>query len=139
MRIREIPRARITQAEVRLPRWMIVLGLLAVLASLLSGRMKFASGLAAGAFIAIVGYIWLQQAVLAALSAGGNQVAKGLVFKLVIRYPLLLSVLYLFYRTKWLPVEAVLAGFFVPLAGAVVECLYQLGGVLLPSRTRSKQ
>ncbi len=111
MRIREIPRARITQAEVRLPRWMIVLGLLAVLASLLSGRMKFASGLAAGAFIAIVGYIWLQQAVLAALSAGGNQVAKGLVFKLVIRYPLLLSVLYLFYRTKWLPVEAVLAGF----------------------------
>jgi hypothetical protein len=118
---------------------MIGLGMAAALTSLLVGRARFAAGFAAGAFIAIVGYIWLQQAVLAALSAGGTQVAKGLVFKLVIRYPLLLSVLYLFCRTKWLPVEAVLAGFFVPLAGAVVECLYQLGGVLLPSRTRSKQ
>jgi|SRR5579871_4905489 len=139
MRIRGIPQARIAQAEARLPRWMIGLGMAAALTSLLLGRARFAAGFAAGAFIAILGYIWLQQAVSAALSQGGTQVAKGLVFKLVIRYPLLLGVLYFFYRTNWLPVEAVLAGFFIPLAGAVVECLYQLGGILLPSRTRSEQ
>ncbi len=124
------------QIERRLLGWMIALGVAAPLAAVVIWRVKFAAGVATGAAIAILGYVWLLDALSAALAGEKARLTKGLVIKLVIRYPILLGALYLFYRTKWLPVEAVLAGLFVPLAGGVVECLYQAGGMALQSRLR---
>lgn len=125
------------QIERRLLGWMIVLGAAATLAVAALWRVTFAAGVATGAAIAILGYVWLLEALSAALGGEAARFTKGLVIKLVIRYPILVGVLYLFYRTKWLPVEAVLAGLFVPLAGGVVECLYQAGGMVFQSRLRS--
>jgi len=115
------------QIERRLLRWMIILGVASVVgvAATMSGRS--AIGVAIGGAIAILGYAWLLDAMAAVLSAESARITKKLVFKLILRYPILLGALYLFYRTKWLPLEAVLAGLFVPLAGAVVECIYQVG------------
>ncbi|MGH9343732.1 MAG: ATP synthase subunit I [Terriglobia bacterium] len=124
------------QIERRLLRWMIALGAAATLAAVAIWRVKFAAGVATGGAIAILGYVWLLDALSAALAGETARLTKGLAIKLVIRYPILLGALYLFYRTKWLPVEAVLAGLFVPLAGGVVECLYQAGGMAFQSRWR---
>jgi hypothetical protein len=122
--------------ERRLLRWMIIIGAAATLGIALSMHARFAIGVAAGAAIAITGYVWLLDAMAAALSGEKARLTKGLVIKLVIRYPILLGSLYLFYQTKWLPVAAVLAGLFVPLAGGMVEGLYQAGAMAFQSRSR---
>lgn len=117
------------QIERRLLGWMIGVAAAAILAAAVIWGLVFAAGVAAGAAIAILGYAWLLDALSAALAGAAARLTKGLAIKLVLRYPILLSALYLFYRTKWLPVEAVLVGLFVPLAGGVVECLYQVSGM----------
>ncbi len=125
---------RRTPIEDRLLRWMLLCGTAAVAAALVLRQGRFAGGLAAGFALSVIGFLWLRSAVAAALDLGRTAASKGLAFKLVLRYPLILGAFYLFYRTRWLPIEAVLAGLFVPLAGGVVECLYQLGVVVLASR-----
>lgn len=126
------------QIERRLLGWMIAVAAAAILAAVAIWGLVFAAGVAAGAAIAVLGYVWLLDALSAALTGAGARLGKGLVIKLVIRYPILLSALYLFYRTKWLPVEAVLVGLFVPLGGGVVECLYQVGGMALGRDPKSR-
>ncbi|MGH9405643.1 MAG: hypothetical protein ACRD3D_07405 [Terriglobia bacterium] len=122
--------------ERRVLGWMIVAGGAATLAVGASIGVRFAAGLAAGAIIAVVGYAWLFAALGRALEGESARFSKGMAIKLIMRYPVLLGSLYLFYRTKWLPLDAVLAGLFVPLAGGVVECLYQ-GGAALQPKSRS--
>lgn len=129
-----------SRIEARLLTWMLAVSTAVILAGMLMGHLRFAAGFAAGAAISILGAVWLEEAVSGALRGvvdnSAKFMTKELVFKLIIRYPLLLGALYLFYRTKWLHVWAVLAGLFVPLAGGVVECLYQVGGILFPSQRR---
>lgn len=125
--------------EKRLLWWMIACGLCATLVLLVMGHGGLAAGFATGAAIAILGFIWLEDVVTGALNIGTNRVSKKLVFKLIVRYPILLGSLYFFYQTNWLPAGAVLAGLFVPLAGAVVECVYQVGGMIHFFETRSGQ
>lgn len=122
------------QIERRLLRWMIAAGLVAAAGTAVFYRPSFGAGVAGGAVVSVLGYYWLMGAVSGALSGNAGRVTKGLVIKLVLRYPILLGVLYLFYRTKWLPMEGVLAGLFVPLAGGAVECLYQVRTLLFPAR-----
>jgi len=123
----------LAKAEARLPRWMALCAVVTFVAVLAAGRFRFAGGFALGAALAVLAYRWLHQAVAAALSAGegSGRVPKTMVFKLVIRYPLAFGAVYLFYRTRLLPFEGVIAGLFVPVAGVLMECLFQLGGVIL--------
>jgi hypothetical protein len=125
------------RVETRLVQWMILIGSLGALGIGLAGKLRFAGGFVVGAGIAILGFIWLEAAVGRALSSAAGSGArdektgtKGLVLKLVLRYPMLFGVVYLFYRTNWLPFWAVFAGLLVPLAGAMVESAYQLAMVL---------
>jgi hypothetical protein len=101
----------------------------------LTGCFRLAAGFGAGAAIALLGYVWLWDLAAGALDSGNGRVPKWLVFKLVIRYPLLFGSLYLFYRTNWLSAWAVFAGLSIPLAGGMIEGLYQLGGMVFLSRT----
>ncbi|MGH9326792.1 MAG: ATP synthase subunit I [Terriglobia bacterium] len=139
----EIAQAETSRIEARLLKWMLAASAAVVFTVSVAGHLRLAAGFAGGAAISILGAVWLEQAVSGALRGVADNSAqfmtKELVFKLIIRYPLLLGALYLFYRTKWLPAWAVLAGLFIPLAGGVVECLYQLGGMLFPSLTRRGQ
>ncbi len=128
--------------ERRLLRWMILLGAVGVVGAAASMHERFAAGLAVGAAAAVMGYAWLLGAMAAVLSADKARITKKLAIELILRYPILLGVLYLFYRTRWLPVVAVLAGLLIPLAGAVAECVYQIAGMVFLARTarlRKKQ
>ncbi len=138
MESEETLQAATSRIEARLLTWMLIVSAVVILASLGVSHLRFAAGFACGAALSILGAVWLEEAVAAALRGVADRSAKlatkELVFKVIVRYPLLLGALYLFYRTHWLPAWAVLAGLFVPLAGGVVECLYQLGGILFPSK-----
>ena len=118
------------RAETRLPRWMGVIAGLGILVLLLLGRGRMAGAFALGAGISILGYRWLAQAVKAALDAGEQGVPRRVVLNLVLRYPVAFGAVLVFYETHWLPFMGVLAGLFVPFAGALVESLVLLGKMI---------
>jgi hypothetical protein len=127
------------QIEKRLLVWMIAIALAAIVGMIAAGHWRFATGFAIGAAVAILGYLWLCEIAANALDSGGGRVPKMLVFKLIIRYPLLFGTLYLFYRTNWLSTWAVLAGLSVPVASGIVEGLYQVEGMLFHSRIQPER
>lgn len=98
------------------------------------GKARVAGGYGLGAAVAILGYSWLHKAVVSLMDAGRAHPSRLTLGKLVIRYPLAIFLIFVFYRENWLPFEAVLAGLFVPVAGAFAESVYQVGSALLHSK-----
>jgi hypothetical protein len=105
---------------------MALVALAGTLVALVVGGVRHAGGFALGAALAILGYLWLHQAVESLLANRPQRVAWHVVTRFALRYPLIFVVVYLFYRTGWLPLAAVLAGLFVPVAGACVEAFIQI-------------
>ena len=116
----------LTQSEARLPRWMVGLAGAVGAGILLSGHVRFSAGFALGSGLAILNYLWLHQAVEALMSAGQARPARRVLAKFFLRYPLAFAGVYLFYKTGWLPVEAILAGLFVPVGGVLIEAMVLL-------------
>lgn len=117
-------------AEVRLPRWMGAIALVGILVLLLLGQGVMAGAFALGAGISILGYRWLAQAVKAALSAGNRGVPRRVVVNLALRYPIAFGAVLVFYETHWLPYIGVMAGLFVPFAGALLESVNLLSRLI---------
>jgi len=101
------------------------------LAAFLLGGVRVAVGFGLGAFVAVMGYSWLHKAVVSLMNAGRERPSRMTLGKLLIRYPLAVVVIFVFYRENWLPFEAVLVGLFVPMAGALAESVFQVGAALL--------
>jgi len=97
-----------------------------LLGALLMGQGRFCLAFALGAALAILNYYWLRQAVEALMTSGQPRVSKSVMAKFLLRYPLAFAAVFVFYRTAWLPFLAVLAGFFVPVAGVLVEAVVQI-------------
>ena len=121
----------LARAEARLPRWMVLCGLVALIVMLLFRQVLIAAGFALGAALGILNYYWLHEVVGALVKAGQARVPKSLVGKLLIRYPLAFGVVFLFFKTGWLPPMSVLAGLFVPVAGILIEAIVQIGDGLV--------
>jgi len=135
----EISERRLDSAAQRLPRWMVGVSVAGMLAALMSGHARWALAFGAGSCVAILAYRWLHRAVAAALDASNGPVPSGTMTKLFIRYPLLLGVVAFFYWTGWLSLSAVISGLFVPLAGALIECLVLVGSSFFTGASRSTQ
>lgn len=116
----------LARAEARLPRWMAAWALAGASGALLMGRARMAAGFALGAALAILNYLWLHQAIESLFAAGHRRVPRRVVAKFIVRYPLAFAVVYLFYRTGLLPLSAIIAGLFVPLAGVLSEAVLQV-------------
>ncbi len=117
----------LARAEGRLPRWMVLCGLLALTVILSRRQFTVGIGFALGAVIGILNYYWLHEAVQALVRAGQSRISKLVVAKFLIRYPLAFGLLVVFFKTGWLPPLAILAGLFVPVAGVLIEAIVQLG------------
>ncbi|MGH9455728.1 MAG: ATP synthase subunit I, partial [Terriglobia bacterium] len=78
------------QIERRILRWMMMVAALAPAGAAVFFPVKIAAGVAAGAAISVLGYFWLMDAMSSALNSGRTRVTKGLVLKLILRYPMLL-------------------------------------------------
>jgi hypothetical protein len=119
----------LVRAEARMPRWMIAIALVGAVATLLTGHWRVAAGVAVGAALGIMNYLWLHQAIVALLNAEQAGVPKTVVAKMLVRYPLLLAGMFWFCKTGWLPISAIMGGLLVPGAGVLVEslCLIRAG------------
>jgi len=93
---------------------------------LLSAHLRFGAGFAVGSGLAILNYYWLHHIVEALVNAGRVRPPKTALAKVFIRYPLMFASVYLFYKSGWLPFTAILAGFFVPVGGVLIEALVLL-------------
>jgi hypothetical protein len=124
----EIP--DLARAEARLPRWMVLCGVVALIVMLLYRHVMIAAGFGLGAALGILNYYWLHEAVVAVSNAGQARIPRLLVAKFLIRYPLAFGVVIFFFKTRWLPPMAILAGLFVPVAGLLIEAIVQIGGGL---------
>jgi hypothetical protein len=110
---------------------MMLCGLLALLVMLVCRQFTIALGFALGAALGILNYYWLRKAVEVLAKAGQSRVPKSVVAKFLIRYPLAFGLVFLFFKTEWLPPMAILAGLFVPVAGVLIEAIVQLGDGLV--------
>ncbi|HXX23565.1 MAG TPA: ATP synthase subunit I [Terriglobia bacterium] len=131
MQTESIQIPELARAEARLPRWMILCGFLALVVILLCRQFMMAIGFGLGAALGILNYYWLHEAVEALAKAGQNRVPKLLVAKLLIRYPLAFGLVFLFFKTEWLPPMSILAGLFVPVVGVLIEAIVQIGDGLV--------
>jgi len=120
----------LARAEARLPRWMVLCGVVALIGMLLYRQVMIAVGFSLGAALGILNYYWLHEAVVALSMAGQARIPRLLVAKFLIRYPLAFGVVIFFFKTRWLPPMAILAGLFVPVAGLLIEAIVQIGGGL---------
>ncbi len=120
----------LARAEARLPRWMVLCGVVALIAMLLYRQVMIAVGFSLGAALGILNYYWLHEAVAALSMAGQSRIPRLLVAKFLLRYPLAFGVVIFFFKTRWLPPMAILAGLFVPVAGLLIEAIVQIGGGL---------
>lgn len=117
----------LARAEARLPRWMTALAMICAVAALLDGYARVSAGFALGSALAILNYYWLHGAIATLFDAGNARLPRKATVKFALRYPLAFGAVYLFYRTGWLPFTAILAGLFVPVGGALIEAVFQLG------------
>ena len=134
MWIGTIDQTTLESAEARLPRWMMGFAAAGVLVALLLGGARMAVGFGLGAAVAMVGYSWLHKAVIGLVNAGRLRPSKAMLGKLLVRYPLAIAVLFVIYRGNWLPIDAVVLGLFVPMAGALAESVFQVGSALRHSK-----
>ena len=125
----EIP--ELARAEARMPRWMALCGLVALLVILCCRQFDIAIGFALGAALGVVNYYWLHEAVEVLTQAGQTRIPRSAVAKFLIRYPLAFGLVLVFFKTRWLPPMAILAGLFVPVGGVLVEAIVQLGEGLI--------
>jgi hypothetical protein len=100
-----------------------VTGLAALAAA---GHLRAVAAFALGATLGILGYFWLHETVEALLAAHRARVPREAVVKLALRHVLMAVLIYFGYRTRWLPVVAILGGLLVPGAGVMAECLLLL-------------
>jgi len=117
----------LVRAEARMPRWMYAIALLGALSTLALGSGRAAVGFSVGALFGILNYFWIHQAVVALMNAEGARVPKRVVIKMLVRYPLCFAGMFLFYKTGWSPILAVVAGLLVPGAGVLMESLFLIG------------
>jgi hypothetical protein len=120
----------LVRAEARLPRWMMGGALVATIATLAAGHLRWALGFGLGAALGILNYYWLHDGITGLFDAGTTRVPKRVVVKFALRYPLAFLGIYLFYKTGWLPVAGILAGMFVPVAAILFEAIFQIYGGL---------
>ncbi len=106
----------LARAEARLPRWMALCGVVALIVMLLYRQVMIAVGFSLGAALGILNYYWLHEAVVALSKAGQARIPKLLVARFLIRYPLAFGLAIFFFKTRWLPPMDILAGLFVPVA-----------------------
>lgn len=111
----------LAQSEARLPRWMVLIAAAGTSGLFIMGRGTSGLGFAIGAFFGILNYYWLHESVEALASAGMIRPPTRVLVKFLVRYPLVIAALYLFYRTRWLPFMAIISGLFVPAGGVLVE------------------
>ena len=92
---------------------MVMCGIIALLAMLLAAGGGLRRGFALGGALGILNYYWLREAV-EACRAGQVRIPKSVLAKFLLSYPLAFGLVFVFFKTRWLPPMAVLGGCLCP-------------------------
>ena len=116
----------------RLDRSSLVITLIAVPIVFILYSAKAALSIAAGAGLSYINFHWLKQAVdfVVLQGAQGNR-APRVLLRFVGRYALIALFLYVTIRSSALDLVFVLAGLLVYVAAILIECVSEVGRVLI--------
>lgn len=114
------------QVDERLISLMALLAACGILVTAIGWPLAITVGLALGAVLGILNFMWLVGAAYSIVNAKSPKVPLGVILKFSLRYPVIFGLVYLCYRTGWLPAGAVLTGLFVQVGGLFAEVVFQL-------------
>ena len=116
----------------RLDRSSLILTGLAMLIALPLYSPKAAVSLGAGAALSYINFKWLKQAIdFLVTHVSDSAPARRVLVRFVGRYALIGCVLYVTIRSSLLDVRFVLAGLLVYVAAILIECISEVGKVLI--------
>ena len=116
----------------RLNRSSLILTLAAMPVALYFHSARAALSIGAGAFLSYVNFHWLKQAVdFAVTHVTESAPAKRVIARFVGRYALIAVVLYVTIRSSILDLAFVFAGLLVYVAAILIECVSEVGRVLI--------
>lgn len=127
MQLEIIQATDLARAEARMLRWMVALAPVGTLITLIAASPRAAIGFLIGALFGILNYLWLHQTIVVLMNAGKARVPKATMVKMLVRYPVSLAGIFLFYETGSLPILALVCGLLVPGGGVLIECLFLIG------------
>ena len=116
----------------RLDRSSLILTVLAMLVAFLLHSAKASLSIGAGAALSYVNFHWLKQAVdFAVTHVTDNAPTRRVIARFVGRYALIALVLYVTIRSSVLDLIFVFAGLLVYVAAILIECISEVGRVLI--------
>jgi hypothetical protein len=122
-----------SSAEKRIEWFTFILGLTAALVATWRWGWRGGLGLAIGSVLSWINFRWLRTGIstLAGLATANPgqaapRVSRGVYFKFLGRFILLLVVVYVILSRSLLPAGAVLAGLFAVVAAVLIEIIYEL-------------
>ncbi len=110
-------------------RWPILMSGLALVAGipvLVHWGAAAALAFVLGAALGTANFHWLHRALYSVLDDPPKKVPKKVVFKVLLRYPLMFALIGLVHWTGWLPALGIIAGLFVPVAGVLLALIAQI-------------
>ena len=115
----------------RLDRSSLAVTLIAVPLVFILHSAKAALSIVAGAGLSYINFHWLKQAVDFVVLQGAQGKAPRVLFRFVGRYALIALFLYVTIRSSALDLVFVLAGLLVYVAAILIECVSEVGRVLI--------
>ena len=116
----------------RLDRSSLILTLAAMPAALILYSAKAALSIGAGALLSYVNFHWLKQAIdFMVGQASQGQSPRRVIIRFIGRYALIALALYVTIRSSLLDLVFVFAGLLVYIAAILIECVSEVGRVLI--------
>ena len=116
----------------RLDRSSLILTLIAMPVALIFHSSRAALSIGAGALLSYINFRWLKQAVdFAVTHVTASAPARRVIARFVGRYALIALVLYVTIRSSVLDLVFVFAGLLVYVAAILIECVSEVGRVLI--------
>jgi hypothetical protein len=116
----------------RLDRSSLILTLLAMAIAAIFHSVRAALSIGAGALLSYINFHWLKQAVdFAVAQVSETAPARRVIARFVGRYALIALVLYVTIRSSFLELVFVFAGLLVYVAAILIECVSEVGRVLI--------
>ena len=120
------------EIEKRLDRTSLIVTLIAVPAAFSMHSPKAALSLGVGAMLSYINFHWLKQAVdFVILHGAHGNIGRRVMVRYAGRYALIGLVLYVTIRSSALDLLLVLAGLFVYVLAILIECVSEVGRVLI--------
>jgi hypothetical protein len=117
-------------ALMRIPRFMIALGIILSVAGWLRFGWRIALGCACGCAIAYLNFHWLERVVSAladrATQTTYKQSSGGIVFRFLVRYFLMAAAAYAIFSVSPASLYGLFAGLFLPVGGIACEAAYEV-------------